>query len=42
MNDTFDRHAFYGEGVGDNGLVAVCGDKRERKNWSWILCIIVK
>ena len=34
MNDTFDRHAFYGEGGGDDSLVLLCGNKRERENWS--------
>ena len=31
MNDTFDRHAFYGERGGDDCLLVLCGDKRERE-----------
>ena len=30
MNDTFDRHALYGKGGGDDCFVVLCGDVRER------------
>ena len=31
MNATFDRHALYGEGGGDDCLVVLCGEKRGRE-----------
>lgn len=39
MNDTFDRHAFYGDGSGDDCLVVLCGDKRERGKIGREFCV---